>query len=155
MPANKKESLFFTGIMCSSMVLGMSAYNLLLHGGFSVAELIKGFIPGIIIAFILDEFVVGVLAKKIAFKLPINTDKLLQVILAISSCMILGMVTCMSLFGIVMEMGFRQINLANYLYAWRMNFIVALPLQLLIVGPVCRRLLKKVQDSNKVENAID
>lgn len=155
MPTNKKESLFFTGIMCFSMVLGMSAYNLLLHGEFSAVELIKGFIPGFVLAFILDEFVVGVMAKKIAFKLPIDTGKPLQIILSITFCMVLGMVTCMSLFGIVMEMELSQISFAAYLSAWKLNFIVALPLQLLIVGPISRRLLKMVQEHSEISSVVE
>lgn len=145
MPTNKKESLLFTSLMCSMMVLGMSVYNLMLHGHFSMGELLKGAIPGIIVAFILDEFVVGILAKKIAFKLPINHEKKIQVILTITFCMVLGMVTCMSLFGIIMELGFPNGMLGLYLHAWKMNFIVALPLQLLIVGPISRKILATIQ----------
>ena len=54
-------------------------------------------------AFVLDVFIVGVVAKKIAFKLPINKQNKMQMILTISCLMVLGMVTCMSLFGIVIE----------------------------------------------------
>ena len=145
MPTNKKESLIFTSLMCSMMLMGMSVYNLLLHGHFSMGELLKGFIPGVIVAFILDEFVVGVLAKKIAFKLPINPEKKIQVILTITFCMVLGMVTCMSLFGIIIELGFPNKMLGLYLHAWKMNFIVALPLQLIIVGPISRKILASIQ----------
>lgn len=34
-----------------------------------------GLLPEFIVAFILDVFVIGVLAKKIAFKLPLNPEK--------------------------------------------------------------------------------
>lgn len=146
MPTNKKESLIFTCMMCSMMVLGMSLYNLLLHHHFSFPELIKGFIPGFMVAFILDEFVVGVLAKKIAAKAPIDPEKPIQIILTITFAMVLGMVTCMSLFGIIMELGFPESMLGLYLHAWKMNFIVALPLQLFIVGPISRKVLTNIQN---------
>lgn len=40
MPTNKKEGIVFTSLMCFLMVLGMSAYNLVLHDSFSLAALL-------------------------------------------------------------------------------------------------------------------
>lgn len=146
MPTNKKEGLIFTTLMCFLMVLGMSIYNLLLQDDFSLRNLGMGLIPGFIVAFILDMAVVGVLAKKIAFKLPfVNKKPPISTILTISCLMVLGMVTCMSLFGLVIEGGLSALSLSAYLHAWKMNFIVALPYQLLIVGPSSRFTLRKVQ----------
>lgn len=75
MPQNKKEGIFFTTIVCFSMVLSMSAYNLLLHGQFSLSNLLGGLVPGFIVAFIFDVLIVSLPAKKIAFALPINKEK--------------------------------------------------------------------------------
>ncbi len=50
--------------MCFCMVLGMSIYNLVLHDSLSWGALSTGLIPGFIVAFILDVFVVGAIAKK-------------------------------------------------------------------------------------------
>lgn len=69
MPTNAKEGIIFTTLMCSMMVFVMSAYNLLLVGKLGVATLLLGFIPGFIVAFILDVLVVGKIAMAI---LPIN-----------------------------------------------------------------------------------
>lgn len=134
MPTNKKEGMLFTTLMCFLMVFGMSTYNLLLHGEFSLYALSKGLLPG---------FIVGVLAKKIAFSLPFNKEKRLLLILTISSLMIIGMVTCMSLFGLLMEG--QTLSLSAYFQAWGLNFIVALPYQLLIVGPFSRMILTNYQ----------
>lgn len=154
MPTNKKEGIIFTTLMCFLMVLGMSAYNLLIHQSFSVSALLIGLVPGFVVAFILDVFVVGVYAKKLAFKLPINREKKWQAILAISSLMVLGMVTCMSLFGVIMEMGLTDQLFSNYLMAWKMNVIAALPLQLLFVGPFSRMVLQKIQASTEESPAV-
>lgn len=154
LPTNKKEGIIFTTLMCFLMVLGMSAYNLLIHQSFSVSALLIGLVPGFVVAFILDVFVVGVYAKKLAFKLPINREKKWQAILAISSLMVLGMVTCMSLFGVIMEMGLTDQLFSNYLMAWKMNVIAALPLQLLFVGPFSRMVLQKIQASTEESPAV-
>lgn len=148
MPTNKKEGMMFTSLMCFCMVFGMSLYNLLLHNSFSWTNLFAGLVPGFVVAFILDVFIVGVIAKKIAFKLPINKESKIQLILTISSLMVIGMVTFMSLFGVLFEGGISDGLLTAYLTAWKMNVIAALPLQLLIVGPFSRAILTRVQNKN-------
>lgn len=146
MPTNKKEGIIFTVIMCSLMVIGMSTYNLFLHGNLNLSELLIGFIPDFIVAFILDVFIVGVVAKKIAFKLPINQNSKIQLIIAISTLMIIGMVTFMSMFGLIMNGQMSSLTIATYLGAWGTNFIMALPLQLIIVGPFSRYILGLIQN---------
>ncbi|MGM9904162.1 hypothetical protein A5844_002632 [Enterococcus sp. 10A9_DIV0425] len=145
MPTNKKEGIIFTTMMCFLMVLGMSTYNLWLHQALNISTLLAGLVPGFIVAFILDVFIVGVLAKKIAFKLPVNSQSKVQMILTISCLMVLGMVTCMSLFGVIMQQDLPDQLWLAYLNAWKMNVIAALPLQLLIVGPLSRYVLGMIQ----------
>ena len=97
MPKTKNEGIFFTSLMCFLMVLGMSIYHLLLYQDFSMINLFMGLVFGFIVAFILDVFVVGIVAKKIAFSCSfIDKTKPIQLILTISSLMVLGMVTFMS-----------------------------------------------------------
>ncbi|HIF1658546.1 TPA: DUF2798 domain-containing protein, partial [Enterococcus faecium] len=91
--------------------------------------------------------IIGVLAKKIAFKLPVNPESKVQMILTISCLMVLGMVTCMSLFGVIMEQGIPDQLFSAYMNAWKMNVIAALPLQLIIVGPLSRSVLKAIQSN--------
>ncbi|MHD0404220.1 DUF2798 domain-containing protein [Enterococcus durans] len=146
MPTNKKEGIIFTTMMCFLMVLGMSVYNLWLHGDLQFSSLLIGLVPGFVVAFILDVFIIGVIAKKIAFKLSVNPESKFQMIVTISCLMVLGMVTCMSLFGIILEQGIPDQLLSSYLNAWKMNVIAALPLQLLIVGPISRSVLSKIQN---------
>lgn len=154
MPRNKREGLLFTTLMCFLMVIGMSAYNLALHNALSIHNLAHGLVPGFFVAFILDTFIVGVMAKKVAFKLPLVVSKQIYLILTISSLMIIGMVTCMSLFGLLVQ-GTELTSLAAlYPHAWLMNLIAALPYQLLIVGPVSRSILAYVQ-SRSAKNIAD
>ncbi|MDN5410568.1 MAG: DUF2798 domain-containing protein [Lactococcus sp.] len=145
MPTNKKEGIIFTVMMCSLMVIGMSTYNLWVHNSLDIIELAIGFIPGFIVAFVLDVFIVGVVAKKLAFKLPINKNSKFQLIITISALMVIGMVTFMSVFGLIMNGNISDITFSDYLQAWKTNIVMALPLQLLIVGPVSRQVLSVIQ----------
>ena len=145
MPRNKKEGIIFGVTMCFLMVCGMSAYNLTLVGKLSFAKFAVGLIPGFIVAFFFDTVIVGPVAKKLAFKLLIDRDNKLQTILAISLLMITGMVTFMSVFGLLMRPELPENIIHAYFTAWGMNFIAALPLQLLLVGPISRLKLQMWQ----------
>lgn len=145
MPKSRKESFIFTLCMCGMMVLGMSAYNLAIHGGLSFSALAGGFPAGFIVAFILDVVVVGKVAKKAAFKLPITKERMWLLPIAISCCMVLGMVTFMSLFGLLMEAGLGNFGFQDYLRGWLTNFVMAIPLQLLVVRPISVKVLSSIQ----------
>ena len=145
MPRNKKEGIIFGVTMCFLMVCGMSAYNLALVGKLSYTKFAIGLIPEFIVAFFFDTVIVGPVAKKLAFKLPIDRDNKLQTILAISLLMITGMVTFMSVFGLLMRPELPENIVSAYFTALGMNFIAALPLQLLLVGPISRLKLRMWQ----------
>ena len=145
MSRNKKEGIIFGVTMCFLMVCGMSAYNLALVGKLSFTKFAIGLIPGFIVAFFFDTVIVGPIAKKLAFKLPIDRNNKLQTILAISLLMITGMVTFMSVFGLLMRPELPENIIHAYFTAWGMNFIAALPLQLLLVGPISRLKLQMWQ----------
>ena len=145
MHRNKKEGIIFGITMCFLMVCGMSAYNLALVGKLSYTKFAIGLIPGFIVAFFFDTVIVGPIAKKLAFKLPIDRNNKLQTILAISLLMITGMVTFTSVFGLLMRPELPENIIHAYFTAWGINFIAALPLQLLLVGPISRLKLQMWQ----------
>ncbi|GGG10864.1 hypothetical protein GCM10010912_64110 [Paenibacillus albidus] len=58
--------------------------------------------------------------------------------------MVTGMVLFMSFYGAVMQVGLTRALPAAYLSAMELNVICALPLQLLIVGPLTRFLFLKM-----------
>jgi hypothetical protein len=68
----------------------------------------------------------------------------------ISVLMVLGMVTCMSAFGMIVTHNFDGNLALTYLHTWAFNIIMALPLQLLIVGPIARAVLGAVQKNSPV-----
>lgn len=148
MPRNFKEEAVFTAIMAGLMVFVMVCYNVVLVQGFTKGWFLASLADyplGLLVAIILDMLVVGPIAKGLAFKYIINDYMKKNVIfigITISVLMVLGMVSCMSLFGIIMA---HNLGWAAYGHAWLFNVIVALPLQLLIVGPIARGVLGKMQ----------
>ena len=139
MPQNKKESLIYTVLMCFVMVLWMSMYNVALHmGGFSaesVREGWMGFPLAYICALCLDWFVVSGPAKAAAFRFFADRDSSpSRKVIAVSCCMVVPMVIFMSLYG-----GLPLVWLTNI----PKNFVMALPFQLLVAGPVVRTIFRR------------
>ncbi|MEJ6400337.1 DUF2798 domain-containing protein [Nicoliella lavandulae] len=153
MPRNFKEELMFTGMMAGLMVIVMESYNIMLAKGASlrlIGEILAGYPLALIVAAILDLALVGPVVKGVFFKFifkPEWEQTPIKIALWISSLMVLGMVTFMSLFGIIVTFGIGNISWAMYGRAWLLNLCMALPLQLIIVGPICRMLLDKIQAS--------
>lgn len=149
MGQTKLQKFIFTLMMCFCMVLGMTIYNMILNEGFHsnlLNNLLKEFWLGFIVALLLDIFIVGKLAKPIAFKIvkPNKETKQIKIILAISSCMVIGMVLFMSMFGAIIAAGFNINALKLYPLCIIRNFVVALPLNLLIVSPMVRFSFNKI-----------
>lgn len=149
MGQTKLQKFIFTLMMCFCMVLGLTIYNMILNEGFHsnlLNNLLKDFWLGFIVALLLDIFIVGKLAKPIAFKIlkPNKETKQVKIILAISSCMVIGMVLFMSMFGAIIAAGFNIDALKLYPLCILRNFVVALPLNLLIVSPIVRFSFTKI-----------
>ncbi|WP_080146101.1 DUF2798 domain-containing protein [Marinilactibacillus piezotolerans] len=149
MPATKKESIIFGMIMCFGMVLVMSLYNLYLNGilgQMTFMETTLELVVGYVIALLLDIFVVGPNAKKIALKLTEQTEKPLHKILAISIFMVLGMAFFMSIYGLITTYihvsPVSDSMILDFLVIFGKKHIVAAPLQIIIMGPVVRYIFK-------------
>jgi hypothetical protein len=52
----------------------------------------------------------------------------------------------MSMYGVIMQFGFTNNFMQLYIATFAKNVVAALPLQLIVVGPLCRFFLSKVQD---------
>lgn len=150
MPQNKRESLIFTVMMCFFMVLWMSVYNVSLNlGGVSINSLKiawLGFPLAFTVALCLDLFVVSKFAKRIAFGFILKPESsMVKKAIVVSSCMVIPMVVMMSLYG-AMEMCLRTGMWQQWMVYWLTNiprnFIMALSLQLLIAGPIIRKVFR-------------
>lgn len=153
MPRNFKEAMIFTVLMCGMMVLGMSIWNLFLIGQLSVSHVLAGYLPAFVVAFLLDVILVGPLVKSLAFRILKDHHKRWQKILTISGGMALCMATLMSIYGLLYNG--VPLTLATYGRAWLGNICMALPLNLLIVGPIARYILSHFQKPSPNEEKVE
>ncbi|MDV6037573.1 DUF2798 domain-containing protein [Bacillus sp. SM-B1] len=156
MPTTKKENLQFGMMMCLGMVIVMTFYNLLMNGSggpIHIKEIALELLIGFIIALLIEISIVGPCAKKIVFMLPFDKSKKINIIIAMATAMVIGMVFFMSFFGMIMmhlHGGLQGDSLVSiYFSIFIKNFIMAYPLQLIIMGPLVRFLFAKFVLKNK------
>ena len=102
MPKNKFQEVIFTIIMVFVMVYAMICYNIVLNTGTMTNETFLLAFHELVfmgpIAFVLDFFLIGGLAKKTAFGIvDVRKDNPFHLVLAISAVSVAFMCPCMSL----------------------------------------------------------
>ncbi len=98
----------------------------------------------LLVAFALDFFVVAQPAKALAAKIIRPSWPNWAKIVTVSTTMIVFMVVLMSGFGAVMAVGYTREVWAQWAANIPFNFIAALPLQLIIAGPIVRFVFGRV-----------
>lgn len=158
MPQNKRESFLYSVMMCFVMVLWMSIYNVTLQRGYFGWEVIQSAWLGLpmayVCAFVLDWFVVSKIAKGFAFRYLIDEySSPTRIVTSISICMVVPMVFFMSLYG-GLEMCMHTHQWNQLFVTWMTNipknFIMALPFQLIVAGPLVRRIFRNLFPVGKV-----
>ena len=158
MPQNKRESFIYSVMMCFTMVLWMSIYNVALHMGVlnfdTICAAWLGFPIAYVFAFCCDWFLVSGIAKGFAFRFLVKPDSsVMRKVICISSCMVVPMVIIMSMYG-ALEGCVKSGNWSLLFVIWLINipknFIMALPFQLLIAGPLVRKVFRSLFPVGKV-----
>lgn len=147
MPNTKLQDVVFTIMMVIVMVYAMVVYNISIDkGGVTNEVFVLAFGELIlmgIVGFILEMLVAGPLAKKLAFRLVTpGKDKMIYIILAISSMTVCLMCPMMSLVATVLFKGFNSQLLANWIQTTVLNFPMALCWQIFFAGPFVRLLFR-------------
>lgn len=160
MPRSKKEEFYFGLMMVTGMVVFMTSYNVIRNDALGTltwqAALVQ-LLAGFAVAFVVEMYVVGPIAKKLAFALPFDKSKKLYVIVSLALFMVTGMVLSMSVFGLVMSYysghwGGESL-VSSYFSLVFYNFVFAFPLQLIVMGPLVRFLFSKYVQ-NRLSNAV-
>lgn len=147
MPKNLFQEIIFTLMMVAVMVYAMVVYNISLdRGGLTNEVFLMAFgellIMGIA-AFILEMFIAGPLAKKLAFCfVDPEKDRSILVILAISAMTVCLMCPMMSLLATLLFKGIDTQVISKWLQTTAMNFPMALCWQIFFAGPLVRKIFR-------------
>ena len=143
MPKNRIQETIFTIMMVLVMVYAMICYNITVSkGAFDSQTFIEAFgelALMSVIAFVLDTFIAGPIAKKMAFKVTMpGKSKPIAVILAISVYSVIIMCPLMSLVATVLF----SYGTAEIIPVWGQAILINLPMaffwQLCVAGPLVR-----------------
>ncbi|MDF2514218.1 MAG: hypothetical protein K0S04_4084 [Herbinix sp.] len=149
MPKTKFQEIIFTILMVIVMVYGMVVYNISLdRGGVSNAVFGLAFrellVMGIV-AFLLEVFLAGPLAKKLAFNLVTpGKDRMIVIILAISAMTVCLMCPLMSFAATVLFQGVDSELFAKWIQITALNFPMALFWQIFFTGPLVRWIFGRI-----------
>ncbi|SER67458.1 DUF2798 domain-containing protein [Lachnobacterium bovis] len=148
MPKTKLQDIFFTALMAFVMVYAMICYNIsLAKSGLSNEVFLMAFHEMLImwpIAFILEFFIVGKLAKILAFRFVTPQDKPIFILLAISSMIVCIMCPVMSFIATILFKNAGSQIIAVWLQTAVFNFPMAFCWQIFFAGPLVRFIFRTV-----------
>jgi hypothetical protein len=146
MPKTKFQDVIYTIIMAVVMVYGMIVYNVALNtGGVSGSTFIAALheMPiMVLVAFVLEFFIVGKLAKMLAFTVVRPTDRPQIITYAISICICCIMCPVMSLVATILFKDTKSFGV--WIQTWGMNFPMAILYQLFYCGPFVRLIFRTI-----------
>ena len=146
MPKTKLESIVFTAITAWMMVYLMTLYNIVLASGTFVnatfLTALKTMWMEFILIFLCAYFLSSHVAKYFAFQVVKPTDRPIAILFAIQTFTVVSQVALASILGVYHGYGFTAQFVPDYLMTYCRNFIMALPLQLFLVGPLARKLFR-------------
>jgi hypothetical protein len=152
MPKTKFQDVIYTAIMAIIMVYGMIVYNVALNtGGVSGTTFLLALheLPiTALIAFILEFFLVGKIARKLAFTVMRPTDRPQFITYAISICICCIMCPIMSLVATIL---FKTPSFGTWVQTWAMNFPMAILYQMFYCGPLVRLIFRAIFREQKEE----
>lgn len=142
MPKTKFQSVIFTAITAWIMVYIMTLYNTVLASGVFTNETFLIVLKSMWIEFIIIGlcafFISSHVAKFFAFRVVQPGDRQIFIIFAIQIFTVVTQVALASILGVYHGYGFTFQFIPNYLTTYCKNFIMALPVQLFIAGPIAR-----------------
>ena len=149
MPRTKFQEVIFTILMVFVMVYAMICYNIALNmDGMSSTVFLSAFHELVImapIAFVLDFFFVGHIAKRTAFRI-VNPEKEnpFHLVLVISAVSVAWMCPLMSLAATILFKDVGSEFVAVWLQTVALNFPAAFFWQIFYAGPFVRFLFRQI-----------
>ncbi len=155
MPKTKFQDAVFTIIMATIMVYGMVVYNVALNtGGVSGQTFILALheLPIMVpIAFILEFFIVGKIAARLAFTVMTPDDKPQFITYAISICICCIMCPTMSLIATFL---FKENpSFGTWVSTFAFNFPMAICWQMFYCGPLVRLIFRTIFKKQLAQDA--
>lgn len=148
MPKTRFQTFLFTLMTAWLMVYGMTLYNTVLGTGtFTNATFFRaltGMWVEYVIIFLCAYFIAGNAAKYFAFRVVLPGDRPIFIIFTIQIFTVIIQVFFASIMATVKIHGITNLFLPQLITAYCKNFIMALPMQMIIAGPLARFVFRSI-----------
>lgn len=148
MPKTRFQTVVFTLVTAWLMVYGMTLYNTVLGTGeftnSTFLHALTGMWVEFVIIFLCACFIAGNVAKYLAFRVVQPGERPIFIIFAIQIFTVIAQVFFARIMATIKIHGFTNLFLPQFMTAYCKNFIMALPLQLIIAGPLARLLFRSI-----------
>ncbi|MBW6411741.1 DUF2798 domain-containing protein [Clostridium weizhouense] len=152
MPRNGKEGLIYGCVICALTCIFMATMNICINmggvSGASIVTVLKAFPLVFIIAMILEMFIVGKVADKLVSIFILPTDSLNAHIMFRTFFTVIGMSIIMTNVGEILASGLSLEAIKEFPICWPRNFCVVMFLELLIVQPIARNMMRIMHEIN-------
>lgn len=148
MPKSNLENFIFTFITAFGMVYGMTIYNMVLNTqnfeNKTFLSALHSMWIEFVIVLICALFIAPPIAKNLAFRIVSINDKPILIILSIQTFTVITMVTIITAFIVILHNGLTIQFIPIYIKSYVINFAMALPLQIFLIGPLTRKIFKLI-----------
>lgn len=146
---SKLEEGIFTVVTSGLMIFIMGVYNVSLHTGglaySTFAHALRSFPLEWAAGFLFAYFIASRMSKHFAFRIVVPEDRPIFKVLCIQTFTVCTMVPLMSLLGTIESTGVTADLPVVWLQTTALNFVMAYPLQIFVVGPFCRAVFRAIQ----------
>ena len=148
MPENRKQGTILSLLMSLIMIYVMAALNLNVRNGSFTAEvwytaLVR--LPlGYIVGIICDMFICTPLSRKIVSVATADSDSVRMKTFILRFCMVILMTIAMTVFSCIVSGKWGMTGVVDFFTYLPYNFIIALPIQMILVAPFSLKVAKAV-----------
>lgn len=150
MPRNGKEGLLFSFAMSALMIYIMAALNYGVRtgdvGGTAWSYAVFNFPLAFVVGIVCDLAICTPLSRWTMRATCRATDRPVWKGLVVKFCMVVLMTVAMTIFGVLEAVGPSRAAVTLFFVTFPYNFIIALPLQMLVIAPICARFVHAVGD---------
>lgn len=159
MPKNKRENLLFSFLMAAGMILFMCTINKLSFDGFSwrnVCQILIHYPLEILFVMLISDYVATPLKSRFIARITTEHESKNAMVVFNALFLVAFMSAVMTIFGpVIGDIGYWNRAFFKWVFTtwidrWRMNFCMALFINLLIIGPISRKMLAIYQRREQI-----
>ena len=158
MPRNGKEGILFSFIMSALMIYIMAALNMYVRAALGLGGLtlstpwepwvyaVTNFLLAYLIGMICDLGFCTPTSRKCMMAFCKDSDRAVWKGITVKFMMVVLMTIAMTIYGAIAAVGFRVHALNAFFTLLPYNFIIALPIQMLVIAPLAGKIVHAVGD---------